>query len=65
MGDPEILEAITQSPKTIRPLRLNNADTIMRVDSPTIEQRSFCEKFLGLIILYLVFQSSFPNALKR
>ena len=44
MSDPEILEAITQSPKIIRPLRLNNAETIMRLDSPTIEQRSFCEK---------------------
>ena len=33
-----------QSPKIIRPLRLNNAETIMILDSPTIEQRSFCEK---------------------
>ena len=44
LSDPEILEAITQSPKIIRPLRLNNADTILRVDNPAIEQRSFCEK---------------------
>jgi len=44
LNDPDILEAITQSPKTIRPLRLNNAETIMRLDSPTVEQRSFCEK---------------------
>jgi exodeoxyribonuclease-1 len=44
LSDTEILEAITQSPKIIRPLRLNNAETIMRLDSPTIEQRSFCEK---------------------
>ena len=44
MSDPEILEAITQSPKVIRPLRLNNAETIMRVDNPTLEQRSYCEK---------------------
>jgi len=44
LSDPEILEAITQSPKIIRPLRLNNAETIMMLDSPTIEQRSFCEK---------------------
>jgi exodeoxyribonuclease-1 len=44
LSDPEILEAITQSPKIIRPLRLNNAYTILRVDNPAIEQRSFCEK---------------------
>ena len=44
MSDPEILEAINQSPKIIRPLRLNNAETIMRVDNPTALQRSFCEK---------------------
>jgi len=44
MSDPEILEAITQSPKVIRPLRLNNAETFMRMDNPTALQRSFCEK---------------------
>ena len=44
LSDPEILEAITQSPKIIRPLRLNNAETIIRVDNPTALQRSFCEK---------------------
>ena len=44
LSDPEILEAITQSPKTIRPLRLNNAETIMRLDNPTALQRSYCEK---------------------
>ena len=44
LSDPEILEAITQSPKVIRPLRLNNAETIMRLDNPTALQRSFCEK---------------------
>ena len=44
LSDPEILEAITQSPKIIRPLRLNNAETIMRLDNPTALQRSFCEK---------------------
>ena len=44
LSDPEILEAIMQSPKIIRPLRLNNAETIMRLDNPTALQRSFCEK---------------------
>ena len=44
LSDPEILEAIIQSPKIIRPLRLNNAETIMRLDNPTALQRSFCEK---------------------
>ena len=44
LSDPEILEVITQSPKIIRPLRLNNAETIMRLDNPTALQRSFCEK---------------------
>ena len=44
LSDPEILEAITLSPKIIRPLRLNNAETIMRLANPTVEQRSFCEK---------------------
>ena len=44
LSDPEILEAITQSPKVIRPLRLNSAETIMRLDNPTSAQRSFCEK---------------------
>jgi exodeoxyribonuclease-1 len=44
LSDPEILEAITQSPKVIRPLRLNNAETIMRLDNPTALQCSFCEK---------------------
>jgi exodeoxyribonuclease-1 len=44
LSDTEILEAITQSPKIIRPLRLNNAETIIRVDNPTALQRSFCEK---------------------
>lgn len=44
LSDPEILEAITQSPKVLRPLRLNNAETIMSVDNPTLEQRSYCEK---------------------
>ena len=44
LSDLEILEAITQSPKIIRPLRLNNADTIMRLDNPAALQRSFCEK---------------------
>ena len=44
MSDPEILEAITQSPKTIRPLRLNNAETIMRMDNPTAVQRFYCDK---------------------
>jgi len=47
LSDPEILEAITQSPKVIRPLRLNNAETIMRLDNPTSEQRSYCEKVAG------------------
>ena len=44
LSDPEILEAVTQSPKIIRPLRLNNSETFMRVDDPTALQRSFCEK---------------------
>ena len=44
LSDPEILEAITQSPKIIRPLRLNNSETFMRVDDPIALQRSFCEK---------------------
>jgi len=44
LSDPEILEAIMQSPKIIRPLRLNNAETIMRLDNPTALQRTFCEK---------------------
>ena len=44
MSNPEILEAITQSPKVIRPLRLNNAETFIRMDNPTALQRSFCEK---------------------
>jgi exodeoxyribonuclease-1 len=44
LSDSEILEAITQSPKVIRPLRLNNAEAIMRLDNPTALQRSYCEK---------------------
>ena len=44
LSDQEILEAITKSPKIIRPLRLNNAETIIRIDNPTTEQRYYCEK---------------------
>jgi exodeoxyribonuclease-1 len=47
LSDPEILEAIMQSPKIIRPLRLNNAETIMILDNPTALQRSYCEKVAG------------------
>lgn len=46
LSDPEILQAILQSPKIIRTLRLNNAETIMRLSNPTLEQRSYCEKIL-------------------
>lgn len=41
-NDTEIQAAIDQSPKIIRPLRLNNAETFMALEDSTPEELEFC-----------------------